>query len=103
MTTHVKHNPTTLPPSTRASTTTHPPQPTTPAEICKYHYFLSQSQGTPFMKHANYIHAYMYAQTLLIGKHHRFLLKADTQSRPHAPNTRVQNTAMFPHFCQPKC
>ena len=46
------------------------------------------SEWTLPMKYANYIHACV--QTLLV---------ADAQSRlRHAPISRVQNSAMFPHF-----
>ena len=49
------------------------------------------------MKYANYIHACV--QTLLVGKCHRVVHWADAQSRVrHAAISRVQNSAMFPHF-----
>ena len=49
------------------------------------------------MKYANHIHACI--QTLLVGKRHRVVHLADVQSRlRHAPISRVQNSAMFPHF-----
>ena len=49
------------------------------------------------MKYANYIPACI--QALLVGKHHRAVHLADTQSRlHHTAISCVQNSAIFPHL-----
>ncbi len=49
------------------------------------------------MKYASYMHACV--QTLLVGKHHRHVHKADAQARMHhATISPIQKGAMFHHF-----
>ena len=54
------------------------------------------------MKYANYIQACV--QTLWGGKRHKVVHYADAQTRlRHAAISHIQNSTLFPYFCQTKC